>query len=208
MDLGCGDGNTLDYFRRKSQGVRWVGIDIEKSPEVESRTRTDGEFHTFNGIHIPFDDNHFDLIYCNQVFEHVRHPIDLLKEVNRVLRPNGYFVGSTSHLEPYHSYSLWNYTPYGFCLLIEEIGLHVVEIRPSIDSLTLIVRRGLGRSRFFSLWWEKESPLNLVISLYGKVMRKSPVWINTVKLLFCGQFCFLVHKPDAMLPNNGLKEMS
>ena len=79
MDLGCGVGNSLDYFREKSPGVRWIGLDVEKSPEAESRTRTDGEFHTFDGIHVPFDDNYFDLIYCNQVFEHVRYPVALLK---------------------------------------------------------------------------------------------------------------------------------
>lgn len=203
MDLGCGTGNSLDYFRRKNPRIRWVGLDIEKSPEVDLRTRTDGEFYTFDGIHIPFDDDHFDLIYCNQVFEHVRRPINLLKEVRRVLRPNGYFIGSTSQLEPYHSYSLWNYTPYGFCLLIKEAGLQLVEMRPSIDALTLIIRCGLRTPKFFSRWWEKESPLNLVISFFGKVMRKRPEWINAKKLLFCGQFCFLARKSDATSPNSG-----
>ena len=203
MDLGCGVGNSLDYFLRKNPNARWVGLDIEKPPEVESRTRTAGEFHTFDGIHIPFDDNHFDLIYCNQVFEHVRHPSDLLKEVHRVLRPNGYFIGSASQLEPYHGHSLWNYTPYGFYLLLEEAGLQLVEIRPSIDALTLIIRHGLGKAEFFSRWWAKESPLNLIIGLFGKVMRKDPAWINAVKLLFCGQFCFLVRKPDPTSRNGG-----
>lgn len=196
MDLGCGTGNSIDYFRRKNPSIRWAGVDIEKSPEVESRTRTDGKFYTFDGAHIPFDDNYFDLIYCRQVFEHVRYPICLLKEIRRVLKPNGYFVGSTSQLEPYHSYSLWNYTPYGFRLLIEEANLQLVEIRPSIDGLTLISRRIFNAPKFFSQCWEKESPLNLVISFFGKVMRKEPAKINAVKLLFCGQFCFLVRKSD------------
>ena len=196
MDLGCGAGHSLDYFRCKKPGIRWVGLDIEQSPEVESRTRTDGEFCTYDGIRMPFVDNHFDLVYCKQVLEHVRYPINLLKEVHRVLRPGGYFVGSTSQLEPYHSYSLWNYTPYGFCCLMEDAGLQVVEIRPGIDAFTLIIRRGLGEPKFFSRWWAQESPLNLAISLSGKAMRKCTSWINLVKLLFCGQFCFRVRKSN------------
>jgi len=196
MDLGCGTCNSLDYFRRKNPNIRWVGLDVEESPQVELRTRTDAEFLTFDGTHIPFDDNYFDLIYCNQVFEHVRYPINLLKEVHRVLRPDGHFVGSTSHLEPCHSYSVWNYTPYGFRLLIEEAGLQLVEIRPSIDALTLITWWGLGRPKFLSCW-AKESPLNRIISMYGKVTRKSHTFINAVKLLFCGQFCFLVCKSES-----------
>ncbi|MGH7453874.1 MAG: class I SAM-dependent methyltransferase [bacterium] len=147
-------------------------------------------------MHIPFNSNDFDLVYCNQVLEHVRYPAELLKEVHRVLKPNGYFVGSTSQLEPFHTYSFWNYTPYGFLQLIEATGMQLVEISPSIDALTLIIRQGFGGPRFFSRWWKKESPLNRLINLAGKMMRKEPAWINAAKLVFCGQFCFLVCKPN------------
>ena len=194
MDLGCGTGNSLDLFRRITPDIRWIGLDIEKSPEVVARTRTDGAFVTYDGIHIPFGDNSFDLIYCNQALEHVRNPENVLREVYRLLRPNGYFVGSTSHLEPYHSYSFWNYTPYGFSLLIKDAGLQLLEIRPGIDAFALITTHVLDR--FFSSWWAKESPLNCAISILGKVMQIRPESTNAVKLLFCGQFCFLACKPD------------
>lgn len=192
MDLGCGEGDTLDIFKKYE--VNWVGLDIENSPEVNLRKRNDGEFYTFNGIDIPFDSNSFDLIYSNQVFEHVRYPTQLLAEINRVLKPNGYFIGSTSQMEPYHSYSFWNYTPYGFTLLLEEASFNVIELRPSIDALTLIVRVGLGRPQFFSHWWSKESPLNRIIDLLGAVKKLDNRSINAIKLLFCGQFCFMARK--------------
>lgn len=194
MDLGCGAGDSLGYFKEKYPNVIWTGLDINKSPEIEEKIKIGGEFHIYDGIHIPFEDNYFDLIFCNQVFEHVRFPADLLKEVKRVLKPNGYFIGSASQLEPYHSYSLWNYTPYGFSVLIKEAGLQLLEIRPGIDALTLILRRGFGCTKIFSRWMRKESPLNLIISLIGRVKRKSNFWINARKLLFCGHFCFLVRK--------------
>lgn len=195
MDLGCGEGNSVDLFHKKNPGIKWVGVDIESSPEVKSRTRTDVEFITYDGIHIPFDNNHFDLIYCRQVFEHVRYPQKLMKEIHRVLKPGGYLIGSTSQLEPFHSYSIWNYTPYGFYLLLKGAGLQLVELRPGIDSFTLICRRYLGRPGFFTKWWEKESPFNLISSFFGKAKRTSPKFVNGNKLLFCGQFCFLVRKP-------------
>lgn len=208
MDLGCGAGSSLDYFREKNPAINWVGLDIVRSPDIESRIEVWGEFVLYDGIHMPFDDNQFDLIYCSQVFEHVRRPADLLQEVYRVLRPGGYFVGSTSHLEPFHAHSVWNYTPYGFSLLIEEAGLRLVEFRPGIDALTLIIRRGFRGAMLFSRWWERESPLNLVISLCGKVMRKRPAWINAVKLVFCGQFCFLIRKPGATSPHRNQRRNS
>ena len=196
MDLGCGEGSSINFFRKLDKDIRWTGLDIENSPEVAARTKTGAEFYSFDGVNIPFDNNYFDLIYCNQVLEHVKHPVELLKEVQRVLKPNGYFIGSTSQLEPYHSYSLWNYTPYGFRLLLEEAHLQLIEIRPGIDALTMIIRTGLGRPKFFARWWKRESPLNKIISFAGWLTRKSNKEINFAKLIFCGQFCFLVQKSN------------
>ncbi|MGB5709456.1 MAG: class I SAM-dependent methyltransferase [Waterburya sp.] len=194
LDLGCGEGNSEAKFKAHYQNVEWFGLDIDESPEVNARTKTEGNFYTFDGINIPFEDNYFDVIYSNQVFEHVRYPEALLKEINRVLKPGAYFMGSVSYLEPYHSFSFWNYTPYGFKEISTNAGLEVVEIRPSIDALTLIIRRALGAPKFFSRWWKKESPLNFIISLIGKMTNKNSATINSIKLMFCGQFCFLIRK--------------
>lgn len=194
LDLGCGTGTSADLFKRILPEAQWIGLDIEESPEVASRSRTGVEFHSFDGINIPFPDESFDLIFSNQVLEHVRQPVELLKEVRRVLKPEGVMVGSTSHLEPYHSFSVRNYTPYGFLLLLEESGLYLEEIRPGIDSLTLITRLGLGRPKFFSRWWRKESPLNKMIHLFGTLTGKSQAEINVIKLIFCGQFAFLARR--------------
>ena len=194
LDVGCGEGNSEEKFKAEHKNVTWFGLDIAESPEVNARKDTDKNFYTFDGIDIPFEDNYFDIIYSNQVFEHVRYPEALLKEIHRVLKPNGYFIGSVSYLEPYHSFSFWNYTPYGFKEILHQAGLQALEIRPSIDALTLIIRRALGTPSFFSRWWERESPLNSLISLVGKVTKKNHASINSIKLMFCGQFCFLTRK--------------
>jgi SAM-dependent methyltransferase len=197
LDLGCGDGRSVDLFRTAAPDVRWVGVDIEESPEVAGRTREDADFRTFDGIHIPEDDAHFDLVYCHQVFEHVRHPEPLLAEVRRVLKPGGIFFGSTSQLEPYHSFSFWNYTVPGFRELLVESGLTPLEFRPGIDGLTLILRRGLGRRPWFDRWYKRESPLNRVIGLWGRLRKKSPREVNGVKLLLCGHFCFMATRGES-----------
>ena len=98
IDLGCGAGDSVVQFRNVNPSVRWVGVDIERSPEVASRRRTDAEFVTFDGVQLPFEDSCFDAVYCKQVLEHVREPGPLLAEVARVLRPGGAFAGSTSQL--------------------------------------------------------------------------------------------------------------
>ena len=148
MDLGCGAGDSVDLFRALNPDVHWVGVDVEDSPEVSGRTRTDAEFVTFDGQRLPFEDASFDLVYCKQVLEHVESPHELLREVARVLKPDGSFAGSTSQLEAFHSRSIFNWTPYGFTVAAEDAGLEVVELRPVIDGLTLVT---LARPRAAAL---------------------------------------------------------
>ena len=197
LDLGCGTGDSVDLFRRLAPGVSWIGLDIEDSAEVRMRTRADAEFRTFDGERIPSESCRCDLVYCAQVLEHVRRPAPLLGEAARVLRPGGHLAGSTSQLEPYHSRSTFGYTPYGLTLLLEEAGLEVLELRPSIDALTLILRRGLGGPRRFDRWWSRESPLNRAIGCFARAARLDTAGANTAKLLFCGQFTFLARRPPA-----------
>src|SRR5258706_3027554 len=56
LDLGCGAGNSVDFFRRRIPDVRWIGVAIEDSSEVRGRRRSDADCRTFDGIHIPADD--------------------------------------------------------------------------------------------------------------------------------------------------------
>jgi SAM-dependent methyltransferase len=191
MDLGCGKGDSVDLFRSLDPAVRWVGVDLERSPEVDERVREDAEFVTFDGTSLPFENQSFDLVYCKQVLEHVRHPDALVAEVGRVLAPSGWFAGSTSQLEAFHSRSIFNYTPHGLTLLLEDAGLEVIELRPAIDGLTLVAWRALGLPAFFYRWWARESPLNRIIELAGRAARLDPRTRNQIKLTLCGQFAFV-----------------
>jgi SAM-dependent methyltransferase len=194
LDLGCGAGGSLDVFRTRDPNVQWVGLDVPDSPEARERTRTDARFETFDGVSMPFENGAFDLVYCKQVLEHVRRPEPLLAEVRRVLAPGGWFAGSTSQLEPYHSLSLWNYTPVGFLALLKQAGLRPVELRPGIDGLTLIAWRLAGNHRCFYRWWGRESPLNRVLDACARVLNADRRTLNATKLLLCGQFAFLARR--------------
>ena len=195
VDLGCGPGQSVDVFRTLVPEVRWLGVDVAESPEVATRTRRDAEFATFDGVNVPVEDDSVDLVFCKQALEHVRQPAPLLHDVARALAPGGWLAGSTSQLEPFHSLSLWNFTPYGLTQMLEQAGLDVVELRPCIDGLTLVVQRGLGMPRYFDRWWAHESPLNRFTNLFARAARLDVQGANAIKLLLCGQFCFLARKP-------------
>ena len=161
---------------------------------MQAGIKAPGRIAIYNGTHMPFPDRCFDLIYCKQVLGHVREPSRLLTDVSRVLKDGGYFAGSVSCLEPYVSQLRWNFTAFGLASLFEDAGLSLLEARPSIDAFTLIARAGLGRPAFFNRFWDNESPLNRLISLWGKLRHKGVASVNFAKLLFSGHVCFLARK--------------
>jgi len=197
LDFGCGVGTSLDFFSKTLAGTKWTGVDIEESPEVNARTRTDGEFFTYDGVNLPFEDSSFELIYSNQVLEHVRYPEKVLAEISRVLTADGVFIGQTSQLEPYHSFSIYNFTVYGFKTICEDNGLEVDLLRPSIDGITLIERSLKERAPYFSRWFAEESPVNSEIERLARKESRSVAVMNYRKLLHCGQFCFVCSKGGA-----------
>ena len=82
---------------------------------------------------IPIPDNSFDVALCTEVLEHVPKPIDALKEIGRILKPNGILylsapLGSGLHQQPFHFYG--GYTPHFSHKFLVEFGFEVIEIKP------------------------------------------------------------------------------
>jgi SAM-dependent methyltransferase len=202
VDLGCGRGTSAALFREYRPDVVWVGVDLRTSPEVDSRTGTGLPLLVYDGVNLPFADAAVDCVYSHQVFEHVRHPEPLLREVARILRPDGLFIGSTSQLEPYHSLSLWNYTVHGFATLVRDAGLEVVEVRPSVDGVMLTMRSYHGRHPRYDRHFvdDAESPLNAEIDAWGRETGRRPALVNNRKLLVSGHFAFMVRRPAPPRP--------
>lgn len=193
LDLGCGDAASAQVFRGVAPDVRWIGIDLFESGSA--RAVATEQVILYDGVRLPLATATVPLVYSRQVFEHVRYPEVVLAEIARVLRPGGVFIGSTSHLEPYHAWSLWNYTPYGFKLLVEAAGLELLQVRPGPDGIALITRTHDGRKPEHSRWFVEESPLNADIDDWGARTERRPALVNNRKLQVCGQFCFRVRKP-------------
>jgi len=193
LDLGCGAGNSIDLFKQLAPEAVWHGVDIEDSPEVRSRTREDATFTTFDGTNLPYMSESFDLLYSCQVLEHVREPDCLLRDACRVLKPGGLFVGSVAYLEPYHSLSIFNFTPYGVMRTFQDAGFEVVELRPGVDAPSLMLRQAFLGSRFLEPIF-RGSPFNGVLGLVGKATRLQHRHINFLKLQFAGHIGFLARR--------------
>jgi SAM-dependent methyltransferase len=194
LDLGPGEGKSIDDFRSCDPTVSWIGLDIEHSPEANLRSRKDAQFVVFDGVNIPLASNSMDIVFSKQVIKHVQHPHELIAEVSRILKTGRYFLGSLSYLEPFHSYSTQNFTPYGFSILLQEHGLKVQAFRPGIDVFSLAIANIFGYRPFFSWCWTRQSPLHILIDIIKLFGRYPHEKINSAKLKYSGQFCFIAQK--------------
>ena len=195
LDLGCGEGKSIYLFQRVIPSARWRGVDISSSPEVDRRQRHDLPCETFDGVNLPYANETFDLIYCGQVLEHVRHPDKLMADAARVLKRGGVFLGSVSYLEPYHSNSIFNFTPYGLSRVVEDVGLNLLELRPGIDAPSILMRQILGGPRLLNFLF-RSSPLHWAISTAALLTGLPRPLAGFLKIQYCGIFCFLARRPD------------
>ncbi len=201
LDLGCGKGCGIDLhsLMQKNPGITifLVGLDIS---DINQNSLL--ELVLYDGNRIPFKDASFDIVYCNQVLEHVRYPDAVIAEVARIIKSDGFFIGSVSHTEPYHAYSIFNWTPYGLVQVFSSAGFKSIRVFSGIDSMTLLLRR-ISLGRFGNYFFSHESLFNIVISGIGKILRFSHPKMNALKLLFCGQFSFCAKKNSLSKERSG-----
>lgn len=87
LDTGCRDGWVLDFLN--SLGYTKV-IGIELLQEYVDYCKERGRTVVFGDLHkIPFQDEHFDFVYCRHVLEHCLDPVLVLNELMRVAKNGG-----------------------------------------------------------------------------------------------------------------------
>jgi SAM-dependent methyltransferase len=103
LDAGCGGGRG-SVLMAECGAREVVGVDLSERNVETSRRRAEQrglEQCTFlqgSLVDIPFDDESFDVVWCNGVLHHAEDPDRGLVEITRVLRPGGrlwlYLYGS------------------------------------------------------------------------------------------------------------------
>lgn len=101
LDVGCGDGTDLEYYRNFTKGVFGIDsseelIDIAKS-KIDSNRLKVGHFGN-----IPFEDNFFDVVLSKYALQTTEDVLPFLKESYRVLKTGGNLIFLVVH--PFRQY--------------------------------------------------------------------------------------------------------
>jgi SAM-dependent methyltransferase len=109
LEVGAGTGWQARRLGEKGYRVEAIDLPVEAGISNHARSR-EWPITDYDGVHIPFPDSSFDIIYSSNVLEHVFELGALNEEMKRVLRPDGIAV----HLLPnpqWRLLSLMTYYP-------------------------------------------------------------------------------------------------
>lgn len=114
MDQGCGEGVWLRAFSTYTPVSNIYGSDID--PESIQMLKNENSDLSIPGQNLKvcpaekldFSDNVFDVVFSNEVLEHVNDDKKSVKEVNRVLKTGGHFIVFTpNRLWPFETHGIF-----------------------------------------------------------------------------------------------------
>jgi SAM-dependent methyltransferase len=162
LDFGCADGGYVqELLRVGAERVAGVDVNPEYIAAAKARRLAGTSFEVVDGFNLPFDDASFDGALVNEVMEHVVDEDAVLRELHRVIRPDGVVVViSPNRWFPYECHGChigsWRYPrPAPFVpWLPRRISDHMVVARNywPRELAALVQRGGFGIGRLGFVW--------------------------------------------------------
>ena len=98
LDIGCGDGyDLIEIGKHANDNTSLMGLDFMEESIEKAKLKTDTDSRFSFKSHditrgIPFKDEHFDVVFSNNMLECIKDKDALIEEFYRVLKPNGQIV--------------------------------------------------------------------------------------------------------------------
>ena len=125
LELGCGEGSLALEIKRNLGEVEIFGLDLsEEGVKLANKKGIITKVTDLNNG-IPFKSNKFDLVFSNQVVEHIYDTDLLFRESFRVLKKGGYLITITPNL------SFW------INRLIFSLGIYPIFLEVSLKNKLL-----------------------------------------------------------------------
>src|SRR6202012_4124107 len=196
LEGGAGDGSILKLLADQNFAHEYHAVEISESGVEHIKIRNIPNLKSvqiFDGYHLPFEDNSFDLIILSHVLEHVEHERLLLRELKRVARycvvevPRDYKTGVDARIKHFLAYGHINvYTPTSLRYLLRTEGFEVEAdltsmIEPEVTKFNTYVNQKKQKSIVTDLKISTEYAIkNSLVSLFGKKMSEKMANAYTV----------------------------
>lgn len=96
LDLGTGTARIPILIAQKSAQINIIGIDLSENMLKIGRENINNaglteriKLEKVDAKSLPYSDQEFDGIISNSIIHHIPEPLSCLKEIKRVLKPNG-----------------------------------------------------------------------------------------------------------------------
>jgi ubiquinone/menaquinone biosynthesis C-methylase UbiE len=129
--LEIGGGTGIQAKLLSERGYHVESVDVETSNYAAALQYP---IKLYDGRHLPFPENSFDIVFSSNVLEHIRDIEEFQSEIRRVLKPSGYCV----HAMPSGSWTFWTILTH-YLTIIEQISNQIrtmAQCSLASDSLT------------------------------------------------------------------------
>lgn len=137
LEVGSGEGSILNWLSKWDFCINLHAIEISESGVEIIKSKNIEHLKSvliFDGYTIPYPDNHFDLVICSHVMEHVEYERILLREIKRVSKyqifevPIDFSFNVDTKVKHYLDYGHINiYTPALFRFLLSSENFIILE---------------------------------------------------------------------------------
>jgi len=186
LDLGAGAG-ILPQMNFRGIAAYSCGVDLD--PRVATNPMLD-EGRVANAERIPFENGRFDIVFANNVLEHLDDPQNVFREVTRVLKLGGVFLFKTPNRRHYMP-TLARLTPHRFHQYVNRLrGRAEVDTFPTVyrantrkDVMRYATKSGMsverleyieGRPEYLRMTW----PTYVLGAAYERLVNTSEVFAS------------------------------
>ena len=99
LEIGAGSGWQARELERKGYEVHAIDLGSSDYKQHQVWPVVD-----YDGHHIPFDNDYFDVVFSSNTLEHIPHIREFQKEIMRILKQDGRAI----HLMPSGSWCVWS----------------------------------------------------------------------------------------------------
>ena len=124
LEIGTGTGYGVEVLAPKA--TRFISIDKEL-PATPLQLKN-VEYYDMEVPPIEFDNCSFDAVVSFQVIEHIKEDIDLVREVARILRPEGRFIVTTPNAPMSLTRNPWHVREYNADELRNLLECHFSQV--------------------------------------------------------------------------------